>query len=156
MGFMHIGHKSETKYYHSDDSKRVHAKLINAPSVYDELDKYNNGEHGSLYPILSAIRIFAPKVYRKIRNNIDNSAIYKAYAECDEKDTFDLEKGKKIASLKADLKYHDRMDKDYAVIIEGLEQALSVIREMKAKHVNCYNRIFDRLVEDYSWKEDIE
>lgn len=157
-----MNNSSMTEYYHGKKKNRVYAKLTNVPGITDEIDKNSNRNWSSvsLCLIEDVIRPLLPKMSRRIREDIDcgkeDGVSYIGMAECDSKDVFSLEVGKKIASLKADLKYHDRMDKDYDILIEAIDEIKKLFVQNKTKHVRCYNQIFDKLVRDYGWSDNVE
>lgn len=155
-----MNNSSMTKYYYGKKKNRVYAKLTNVPGVVDEINKNSSDVWGStaFHLIKDVIRPLLPKMNRRIRDNIEieYGTFYIGMAECDSKDVFSLEVGKKIASLKADLKYHDRMDKDYDLLIEAVDEIKKLLVQNKTKHVRCYNQIFDKLVRDYGWSDSVE
>lgn len=157
-----MNNSSMTEYYYGKEKNRVYAKLTNVPGVIDEINKNSNNNLGyaPLYLIEDLIGLLLPKIYRRIRDDIDrgkeDGVSYIGMAECDSKDVFSLEVGKKIASLKADMKYHDRMDKDYDLLIEAVDEIKKLFVQNKTKHVRCYNQIFDKLVRDYGWSDNVE
>lgn len=148
-----MGKPSTTEYYHADWSNKIYAKLYDTKSIEEELDDYGLNTYIDLY---DTIESFYPRFAQKYRHSqhdrwADSADTFIGVSECDERDEFDLEKGKKIASLKADLKYHDRLDRDYDFLIEGIDEVKRILLERKQKHVRCYNKLYDKLVSDYGW-----
>lgn len=157
-----MNNSSMTEYYYGKKKNRVYAKLTNVPGVIDEINKNSNKNmvYTPFYLIEDLTGLLLPKINRRIREDIDrgkeSGVSYIGMAECDSKDVFSLEVGKKIASLKADLKYHDRMDRDYDLLIEAIDEIKKLFVQNKTKHVRCYNQIFDKLVRDYGWSDNVE
>lgn len=58
----------------------------------------------------------------------------KAVAKCDPYDNFDEQTGKRIASLKADWKYHNLMANKYNNMLAFLDKACAAFEELHAMH----------------------
>lgn len=125
---------SVTKYYHEAESKKVIAKLSNVKRVEDELIKNNIAEV-----------IFFNRVTDK------HSDCFTGSATCDDQDVFDIDKGKKIASLKADLKYHRNRINIYTRMFERCAVIADMLDKIIEKHKNSAIAIEEKLCSDYEW-----
>lgn len=70
---------------------------------------------------------------------------YKATSLCMDGDTFDEKTGKKIASKKSDLKYHQAKTRQYQRILRILEKVSNEIYHMCYDHVTKINEIEEEL-----------
>ena len=131
--------RSETKYY-ADNYATVVAKLSNIKNISDELEDTFGSWQASNIELLLADGMGR---YR-------DSFIGKAF--CDERDEYDEAVGRKIASLKADRKYHKHMMKQYDVLIRNAYNLYLKLLDNYSKHYTCYNKLENKLNEFNEWR----
>lgn len=80
---------------------------------------------------------------------IDADAKFKAVSKCREGDVFDEHIGKEIAGSVLDMKYHDRMARDYDKYIQDLNSTISKLERLRNKHTKKVQNIKDDLKRCY-------
>lgn len=131
--------RSETRYY-ADNYATVVAKLSNVKNISDELEDTFGVWKASNIELL---------LYDGIGRHKD-SFVGKAF--CDERDEYDEAVGRKIASLKADRKYHKHMMKQYDVLIRNAYKLYIRLIDNYSKHYTCYNKLENKLNEFNEWR----
>lgn len=90
-------------------------------------------------------------------NNVNTleleNTFFKGVAKCDEYDSFDIEKGKDIAGLKVDMKYHRAMAKKYKLIGDMLDHALDEVSALYLKHLTKEYNIAESIDRRYCREE---
>lgn len=76
-------------------------------------------------------------------------ASYKGVSKCDEHDTFDEIKGKKIAGEKADMKYHASMMKKYKRLSDLFKKASDEMQVLEFEHMRKHMHIKESLQKNY-------
>lgn len=132
--------RSETRYY-SDNYATVVAKLSNVKNISDELE--------DTFGFWKACNIKSLLKYKGVEDS-RNSFVGKAF--CDERDEYDEAVGRKIASLKADRKYHKHMMKQYDVFIRSAYNLYIRLLNNYIKHYTCYNKLENKLNEFNEWR----
>lgn len=123
---------SVTKYFANGEV--TIAKLSDAKSIVDEIE--DNFGSWDAADIISLCDI-----------GYNNNKSFVGKSVCDSRDTYNEKIGKKIASLKADKKYHAHMIRQYESAMAKLEKIYNVMARNCAKHDACYYKLYDKLNE---------
>lgn len=82
----------------------------------------------------------------------ENYDTWKGIAKCDPKDKFDIQYGKKLASTRADLKYHKALIDDYRKFRRYiLLHNLSIVNELiqkETKTIDKLNKHLDKILKE--------
>ena len=117
------------KFIVQEDKGIVIAIKDEFDSVFEEIAKKCSTK---TFAILAEI-ISLSMTWKKLPE-LEIETQFKGISKCDEYDTFDIKKGKDIASCKADMKYHKAMTKKYKLILDILGKTLYEIQELYNLH----------------------
>lgn len=129
------------KYYQSNPNKKTICVLDN----YDDF-------------LVKDCRVHPMQVYKilkelvgeeKADDVIFKSREYKGIATCDDRDSFDSIKGKRIAKLKAMIKSQNDKIKRIDFIIDRLDELMSDLYKCRNRYTKKYNSLYDEYYNDY-------
>lgn len=129
--------KCTTEYF--TDGKTSVAKMVNVKTYFDELHDINGLDCGALFDVLYDLNPHKNKMFYKPKK------IFYGKAVCKPNDKYNEKLGKKIASWKADIKYHRYMAKVYTSLIQEIEKLLVEISWKLEKHLNSCTVLEEKL-----------
>lgn len=125
---------SVTKYFANEEV--TIAKLSHVKSIVDEIeDNFGSWDAADIISLCG------------IGYDGYNNKSFVGKSVCDSRDTYNEKTGKKIASLKADKKYHAHMIRQYESAMTKLEKVYNVMVRNCAKHDDCYYKLCNKLNE---------
>lgn len=136
-----MGNTSVTKYY--SDGVTTVAKLSNTKSMFEEIQDRLGAVGVDVVDIVYNSCTKKKDLYK--RENRRKSYIGKSV--CDGRDTFDEAFGRKLASLKADKKYHADILKQYEGVLDILSSVYFSIDALWKKHKDCYIKLDNKISE---------
>lgn len=129
--------KCTTEYF--IDGNTSVAKMVNTKTYYDELHDINGLDCGALFDALYDLNPSKNYMFYKPKK------IFYGKAVCKPNDVYDEHLGKKIASWKADIKYHRHIIRTYRAIIRELEYLIIQISIKLEKHINSCTILEEKL-----------
>lgn len=135
------------KFIVKEEAKKVIAMMKDIPRGIVE-ESYDRGKK------LTGMVVHLIALEKDVDIFNSSNPLFKAYATCDEKDTFDEYTGKEIAASLVDKKYHLAMAKRYSRVIKYLNEIETDLSVLAQEHIIKANNITEDLKRCYGTRED--